>query len=192
MLILLLLASALLLLPQSSARPRHTSDSTNFEIQSRIVANAKRRRWFGWGEAPPVFTTVNNCTKPDEYGGGNHTYTRRDIWDCFLSMGDGTVVGHAKDGVLDKEELQYGIDNHLTWVERRLAPSVNGILERCDAAPRDERVGTTEFLESKAIECMGDPSNMCSVYYVCLREFPALFPTHVKTPAPRRVMMVIN
>ena len=117
---------------------------------------------------------AGDASKPE------YDFSRVDAWQCFLKMGDGRVAGHAKDGVLDYDEIKFGIKTHLTTLEWLAAPNAAGVMERCDANG-DLVITAAEFADNQKPSCIGTASDLCHVRGVCVREFP---PAPTLPPAP--------
>ena len=67
----------------------------------------------GWFSSDP-FASHSNCTyKDDDDNEKWEDYTRAQIWDCLLAMGDSN-----HDGVLTLAEIKKGRKDHLNWKEK--------------------------------------------------------------------------
>lgn len=132
------------------------------------ASNWVHRATRGWFGADDPFATHSNCTyttvdDPDTVKWEN--YTRAQIWDCLLAMGDSN-----HDGKLTKAEITKGRHDHLNWKEKIAAPYAQTLIDDCSPTHGKHILLRATFMASTNIDCAGTEKNICRVHGVCRRE----------------------
>jgi hypothetical protein len=113
-----------------------------------------------------TFYSETDCSYKNEEGDlKSTTYSRTNIWDCFIVMGD-----KNHDGIITLDEIETVRQNNLTKTERWFGPSAQGVVNRCREESGKDKITKQQFFATEKTDCIANEKDICRVFSVCRRE----------------------